>query len=48
MAVDQLFGHIADPSSTVVSVVLVPAFGVVALVGLIPLYIYFHHLHNID
>jgi hypothetical protein len=48
VAVDQLFGHIADPSSTVVSVVLVPAFGVVALVGLIPLYIYFHHLHNID
>lgn len=48
VAVDQWFGHFADPSSTVVSVVMVPAFGVLALVGLIPLYIYFHHLHNFD
>jgi hypothetical protein len=48
VAVDQWFGHAADPSSTVVSVVMVPAFGVLALVGLIPLYIYFHHLHSID
>jgi hypothetical protein len=48
VAVDQWFGHAADPSSTVVSVVMVPAFGVLALVGLIPLYIYFHHLHSFD
>lgn len=48
VAVDQWFGHAADPSSTVVSVVMVPAFGVLALVGLIPLYIYFRHLHDID
>ncbi len=48
VAVDQWFGHAADPSSTVVSLVMVPAFGVLALVGLIPVYIYFHHLHNID
>ena len=48
VAIDQWFGHIADPSSTVVSVVMVPAFGVLAFVGLIPLYIYFHHLHDVD
>ena len=48
VAVDQWFGHAADPSSTVVSMVMVPAFGMLALVGLIPLYFYFRHLHNID
>jgi membrane protein YdbS with pleckstrin-like domain len=48
VAVDQWFGHAADPSSTVASLVMVPAFGLLALVGLIPLYVYFHHLHNID
>ena len=48
VGIDQWFGHIADPSSTVVSVVMVPAFGVLAFVGLIPLYIYFHHLHDVD
>jgi len=48
VAVDQWFGHAADPSSTVVSVVMVPAFGVLALVGLVPLYFYFRHLHDID
>jgi len=48
VAVDQWFGHAADPSSTVVAVVMVPAFGLLALVGLIPLYIYFHHLHDVD
>jgi hypothetical protein len=48
VAVDQWFGHAADPSSTVVSLVMVPAFGVLAFVGLIPLYVYFHHLHEID
>jgi hypothetical protein len=48
VAVDQWFGHAADPSSTVVSVVMVPAFGVLALVGLVPLYIYFRHLHDSD
>ncbi|HEX9094708.1 MAG TPA: hypothetical protein VF990_01255 [Candidatus Dormibacteraeota bacterium] len=48
VAVDQWFGYAADPSSTVVSLVMVPVFGALAFVGLIPLYVYFHHLHEID
>ena len=48
VAVDQWFGYAADPSSTVVSLVMVPAFAVLAFVGLIPLYVYFHHLQEID
>ena len=34
IATDQWFGHRADPSSTVVSAALVPAFAVLAVVGL--------------
>jgi hypothetical protein len=48
VAVDQWMGSAADPASTVASAVMTPVFGVLALVGLIPLYVYFRHLNNID
>ncbi len=47
VAVDQWFGHAADPSSTVASAAMVPVFGALALVGLIPLYFYFHNLDRV-
>jgi hypothetical protein len=37
VAVDQWFGHAADPGSPVASAVMTPVFAVVALVGLMPL-----------
>jgi hypothetical protein len=46
IAVDQWMGSAADPASTVVSATLTPAFGVLALIGLIPFYVYFRHLHE--
>jgi MYXO-CTERM domain-containing protein len=36
IAVDQWYGHAADPASPVASAVLTPAFGVLALIGLVP------------
>ena len=36
IAVDQWYGHAADPASTVASAALVPAFAALALIGLIP------------
>ncbi len=47
VAVDQWFGHAADPSSTVASAAIVPVFGVLTLVGLIPLYFYFRNLDDV-
>ena len=44
VAVDQWFGHQADPASAVVSLSMVPAFGVLAVVGLVPLIIYLRHV----
>lgn len=44
IAVDQWMGSAADPASTVASATLTPAFGVLALIGLLPLYVYFKHL----
>jgi hypothetical protein len=38
VAVDQWYGHAADPASTVASGALVPAFAVIALAGLVPVY----------
>lgn len=35
IAVDQWYGHVADPASTVVSAVLTPVFGVLALLSLV-------------
>jgi hypothetical protein len=48
VAVDQWMGSAADPASTVASAAMTPVFGVLALVGLIPLYLYFHHLSDLD
>jgi hypothetical protein len=48
VAVDQWMGSAADPTSTVASAAMTPVFGVLALVGLIPLYVYFRHLNSID
>jgi hypothetical protein len=48
VAVDQWMGSAADSTSTVASATMTPVFGVLALVGLIPLYFYFHHLSDID
>jgi hypothetical protein len=38
IAVDQWYGHAADPTSPVASAALVPAFAVLALAGLVPIY----------
>ncbi len=46
IATDQWFGHRADPSSTVVSAALVPAFAVLAVVGLVPLVFFFRDLRR--
>ncbi len=36
VAVDQYWGHLADPSSTVVAPAMIPVFGALAVAGLIP------------
>jgi len=38
VAVDQWYGHAADPASPVASAALTPAFGLLALIGLVPAY----------
>jgi hypothetical protein len=48
VAVDQWMGSAADPASTVASAAMTPVFAVLALVGLIPLYVYFRHLNDFD
>jgi len=44
VAVDQWMGHAADPESTVAWAAAVPMFAAIALLGLIPLALYFHNL----
>jgi hypothetical protein len=44
IAVDQQFGHLADPASTVVAPALVPGFAVLALVGLVPVLLFARRL----
>jgi hypothetical protein len=44
IAVDQWFGHNADPASSIASVAFTPIFAVLAVVGLIPLYFYYRNL----
>jgi hypothetical protein len=44
VAVDQWFGHAADPGSPVAGVVMVPVFAVLAGIGLVPLFFYFRNL----
>jgi hypothetical protein len=44
IAVDQWYGHAADPASPVASGALVPAFALLALIGLIPVGLLLHGL----
>ena len=44
VAVDQWFGHAADPASPVAAAAMVPAFAVLAAIGLVPLFFYFQNL----
>ena len=44
VAVDQAFGHAADPASTVASEAAVPLFAAVAAIGLVPLLLYYRNL----
>jgi len=44
LAVDQWYGHAADPASPVASAALTPALGLLALIGLIPVYYMFRSL----
>lgn len=44
VAVDQAFGHAADPASSVASLAVVPVFAALAVIGLVPLYFYYRHL----
>jgi len=44
VAVDQWFGHAADPSSPVASAAVVPVFAALAGIGLVPLFFYFRDL----
>ncbi|MEA2635955.1 MAG: hypothetical protein QOH92_2722 [Chloroflexota bacterium] len=44
IAVDQWFGHNADPASSIASVAFTPIFAVLAVVGIIPLYFYYRNL----
>jgi len=46
VAVDQWMGGAADPSSTVASAAMTPAFAALALIGLVPLYFYMRSLHE--
>jgi hypothetical protein len=44
VATDQWLGHVADPSSPAIAVFMVPVFLVLAVVGLVPLLVYFRDL----
>jgi hypothetical protein len=44
VAVDQAFGHAADPASTVASAAAVPLFAALAAIGLVPLVLYYRNL----
>jgi hypothetical protein len=44
IAVDQWYGHVADPASPVASAAFTPAFGALALAGLVPAYYLFRSL----
>lgn len=46
IAVDQWFGHVADPASSQASVAFIPVFGALALIGLIPAYYLFRSLQD--
>ena len=46
IAVDQWFGHAADPASSVASGAVTPVFGALALIGLTPVYYLFRSLQD--
>ena len=46
IAVDQWYGHAADPASPAAPAVFTPSFGVLALIGLVPAYHLFRSLRN--
>lgn len=46
IAVDQTFGHAADPASPVASASVVPIFALLAVIGLIPLYFFYRRPAN--
>ena len=46
IAVDQWYGHAADPASPAASAVLTPAFGTLALIGLAPAYYLLRRLRS--
>ncbi len=46
IAVDQWYGHAADPASPVASAALAPAFAVLALIGLVPTYYLFRAMRS--
>lgn len=48
VAVDQWMGSTADPASNVASASAAPIFGVVAVIGLVPLIVYFRSLKTSD
>jgi hypothetical protein len=44
VAVDQAFGHAADPASPVASAAMVPVFAALAVIGLVPAFLYYRNL----
>jgi hypothetical protein len=46
IAVDQWFGHQADPTSPVAALSMVPVFAMLAVVGLLPLILHLRHLSH--
>ena len=48
IATDQWFAHAADPASELASAAMVPAFGAVAVVGLVPVVVMLRHLRMSD
>jgi hypothetical protein len=44
VAVDQAFGHAADPASSVASAAVVPVFAALAVIGLVPVFFYYRNL----
>jgi hypothetical protein len=48
VATDQWFGATADPRTPFASMAAVPVFGLLALVGMVPLFFYMKHLDSAD
>ncbi|MHA7283729.1 hypothetical protein [Arthrobacter sp. TMS2-4] len=46
VATDQWFGAVADPDTPFASMAAVPLFTALAVIGMVPLLVYFRHLHG--